>query len=805
MTTLPEPSAGTGDAMIGSRYQIKSHVATGGTSDVYLAYDTQLRRDVIIKRLKEGYLGEESLQKIWSEAAKLASLRHANIVAIFDVVELDQSPSIIMEHLSGESIEQRAERKPFGAEEIVDIARQSLEGLIAAHHSGLIHRDLKPSNIMLVPQPSGNFQVKLLDFGMAKFVEPDAPSPQTVSIDGSITGSIYCISPEQLNHEPVDARSDLYSLGCTFYFALTGKYPFTGERVTDVITAHLAHRVTPLEQACPQLNPFVARWVMSLFQRNPRDRYSSAMDALRALEQGLAGTLSGATGRLSLPPTKADSSRKWIAVALGIAALLGIGAWMLTSKPAPAIVAAPTPSPTPLATPAPAPQPPVVVAALPAPSATPEASPTPAVAATPAPVPIPEISFRVSGSNTIGSVVGPALFKAFLESKGATDAKIQKTGNPVEKMISGTPSGSEKPIAAFVAAHGSGTAFKDLLAGSNDIGMSSRPVKPDEATSLAALGDMTSVNCEHVIGLDGLAIVTNRSNPVSTLSVAQVADIFTGKITDWSEVGGTPGPITRYGRNDVSGTFDSFQSMVLGKEKLSADTKRFEDSAELSDEVSLDAQGIGFIGLPYVRRSKALAISVADSPPLLPSPFTVATEDYALARRLYVYTPANPTNPLTTEFVEFALSPAGQEVVRSSGFISQNLEQQTPTPPADAPPAYLRTTAGARRLNTTLQFVSGSAAPDGKALRDINRIVDLLARPENAGRQLLLLGFSDASGSPATNSELSSSRAKVVAQEFSLRGLQPAIVEGFGSALPIQSNETDQGRAKNRRVEVWLK
>lgn len=121
MTTLPEPSAGTGDTMIGSRYQIKSHVATGGTSDVYLAYDTQLRRDVIIKRLKEGYLGEESLQKIWSEAAKLASLRHANIVAIFDVVELDQSPSIIMEHLSGESIEQRAERKPFGAEEIVTL------------------------------------------------------------------------------------------------------------------------------------------------------------------------------------------------------------------------------------------------------------------------------------------------------------------------------------------------------------------------------------------------------------------------------------------------------------------------------------------------------------------------------------------------------------------------------------------------------------------------------------------------------------------------------------------------------------
>jgi len=789
------------EEMVGERYEIKNHLASGGTADVYIAYDSQLRRQVIIKRLKEGSLNAESLKQIWAEASKMASLRHSNVVAIYDVISLDGSPCIVMEHLAGESIEQRADQKVFDEGEFIDLARQSLEGLIAAHHAGMIHRDLKPSNIMLVPQPSGYFQVKLLDFGMAKFVEPEAPSPQTVSIDGSITGSIYCISPEQLNHEPVDVRSDLYSLGCTFYYALTGKFPFTGERVTDVITAHLTHNVLPLQKARPDISPALARWVMSLFQRKPAERYASAKDSLLALEKVVP--MSGTTGRLGLMPAKKSHVPLIIAACVLLVGVVGAAAFFVSQQPAPVAAQAATPSPTPSATPTP-PVPPAAPIVVVAP--TPEmalATPTPAPVVVPAVV--PDVVFRLTGSNTIGSVVGPALIKGYMEFKGYSDTKIETTDQPTEKRIVGRPAVSDLLVSALVAAHGSGTAFKDLAAGATDAGMSSRPIKPEEAVQLSALGDMQSVNCEHVIGLDGLAIIVNRSNPVAALSVAQVAAIFQGSISDWSEVGGLPGPITRYGRNEVSGTFDSFQSLVLGKEKISTETKRFEDSSTLSDEVAMDAGGIGFIGLPYVRRAKALAISEDTSPPLLPSPFTVATEDYALSRRLYLYTAANPTNRLTTEFVEFVLSPAGQAIVEKSGFVSQTIEPESTNRPDSAPKPYLQATENAKRLNVTLRFKLGSTQLDGKAQRDVVRIMDTMARPENRGKQLLLLGFSDSRGSASTNTALSGERARVVAKEFVLRGIHPALVQGFGDVMPVATNQSEQGRSKNRRVEVWVR
>jgi len=183
----------------------------------------------------------------------------------------------------------------------------------------------------------------------------------------------------------------------------------------------------------------------------------------------------------------------------------------------------------------------------------------------------------------------------------------------------------------------------------------------------------------------------------------------------------------------------------------------------------------------------------------------VATEDYALSRRLYLYTPANPSNPLTNEFIEFALSSEGQEVVRQEGFVSQVLTPERAALPENVPADYQKTVEGAVRLNTSLRFLSGSTSLDGKARRDIDRIMALMSRPENAGRRLLVLGFSDASGTPQANRSLSEERARVVASELTLRGLEPVVIAGFGDILPVATNASETGKAKNRRVEIWLR
>lgn len=213
------------------RYQIRKHLGSGGSGDAYLAWDASLRREIVIKRVRAGENNGDVSREIMEEAARMAAIKHPNIVSIYDISLIDGAPCIVMEFVQGQTLEERVHaRGAFPTEAFVELARQTLDALAAAHQANLIHRDLKPSNVMIVDLPSGLFQAKVVDFGLAKFLNTDAPSSQSVSIDGSIRGSVHYISPEQLNHEAVDARSDLYSLGCALYLALTSIEPFAGNR-----------------------------------------------------------------------------------------------------------------------------------------------------------------------------------------------------------------------------------------------------------------------------------------------------------------------------------------------------------------------------------------------------------------------------------------------------------------------------------------------------------------------------------------------------------------------------------------------
>ncbi|MFA5530208.1 MAG: phosphate ABC transporter substrate-binding/OmpA family protein [Thiohalomonadaceae bacterium] len=218
-----------------------------------------------------------------------------------------------------------------------------------------------------------------------------------------------------------------------------------------------------------------------------------------------------------------------------------------------------------------------------------------------------------------------------------------------------------------------------------------------------------------------------------------------------------------------------------------------------------DPQGIGFIGLPYVLRAKALGVSESETRPIVPQPFSVATEDYALARRLFLYVPEKASAPARA-FAEFAVSPAGQALVTREGFIAQDIieDEQDHTPVA--PAEYVAFTRGARRLSLNFRFREGSAIPDTKAVRDIDRLVAFMQRAENAGRRLLLMGFADSNeGIPLHSLELSVHRVDTVADLLVARGIGPLRVRGYGSALPVAGNDTPHSRHKNRRVEVWVR
>jgi phosphate transport system substrate-binding protein len=332
--------------------------------------------------------------------------------------------------------------------------------------------------------------------------------------------------------------------------------------------------------------------------------------------------------------------------------------------------------------------------------------------------------------------------------------------------------------------------------------MASRKIKSEEAAQLASLGDMASGECEHIVGLDGIAVVVSRANQVRTLSKEQIAQIFEGTIGNWLQVGGTDGAIHLYARDDKSGTYDTFRSLVLGDSPLASSAKRVEDSRKLSDSIAQDPNGIGFIGLAYVQEARALAVYESGAAALLPTPFTVATEDYPLSRRLFLYTAAQPRKDLTRRFVDFALSSIGQNIVAEAGFVGQNVSAVPSAGSTAVPADYRRLTSGFERLSLDFRFREGSSQLDNKAVADLTRVVTFVTDLHYSGDNLVLLGFDDAKEAAAN---LSKARADAVAQQFEQHGVKAGTVMGFGSQIAVASNDTPEGRQKNRRVEIWLK
>jgi phosphate transport system substrate-binding protein len=431
----------------------------------------------------------------------------------------------------------------------------------------------------------------------------------------------------------------------------------------------------------------------------------------------------------------------------------------------------------------------------------------------PAPLPVPkavtaQTLLRFHGSNTVGGKLLPALATAFLQQEGYTNIHKEAGANEAESFIIGEHNGHSEQIE--IQEHGSDTAFNDLKANLCDIGMSSRKIKLEEQQSLLSThGDLTSNASEHVIALDGIALIVHPSNSLRALSVAQIADIFSGTITDWSQVGGRAGAITIYARDDKSGTYDFFKEKVLqvhGK-TLTANAQRFEDSTKLSNAVANDSAGIGFIGLNYIGSNKVLALSDTGVEARKPSVLTVKTEDYLLSRRLYLYTAEKSTNPNVYKFIEFAVGSSVQPIVASTGLVNLDVTPVA-SDPDDARNQSARwqsLTKGAVEIATRFRFRTGSDDLDTRAYRDIGRIVGVLSQPQYQNKKIILIGFADSSGSPAANQKLSQSRADIIKKELAPEGLEFSEVVGLGAEAFIAPNDTPENKEKNRRVEVWLK
>jgi FixJ family two-component response regulator len=259
------------------RYVIKSLIGKGGTGSVYIARDRHLNRKVALKRLtlddKAGVDQEELLE----EALRLAKLQHPNIVHIFDCGFDEQGAYLIMEYISGVSLEESyAPGEAWETGPLVRVAWQALNALSYAHGEGYVHLDIKPSNIMLTEHGGSVQHVKLIDFGISEMV---GRSRLIEKRRKYIMGSPLYISPEQLQFRPADCRSDLYSLGCVLYLMASGQEAAASDSVDGVIRNHLTGNIPSLSSKAPLFPESLSEWIMGLLRKDPEERYPSANQA----------------------------------------------------------------------------------------------------------------------------------------------------------------------------------------------------------------------------------------------------------------------------------------------------------------------------------------------------------------------------------------------------------------------------------------------------------------------------------------------------------------------------------------------
>jgi len=320
--------------------------------EVYLALDTKLDRKVAIKVLPPDSLAEENLKKrLIREAQAAAKLEHPNICAIYDVNEADSLTFIVMQYIEGETLAEKMERKPLGLSTALAIAEHAAEGLAEAHAHGIVHRDIKPQNMMITPRG----QLKILDFGLAKqirssdTVDNDAQTATLLSRPGLVVGTVPYMSPEQVQGDPLDASSDIFSLGVTLYEILAGKHPFKDKSAAVTMSRILLGEPIPTEQFHAQVSPELQTLLSKMLCKDKAARYQSAQDFLTDLRH-LPAQLAADDIQADAPRTKevsaitptekiADSilskapRNKWALLASALALILlavAISRWLAT-------------------------------------------------------------------------------------------------------------------------------------------------------------------------------------------------------------------------------------------------------------------------------------------------------------------------------------------------------------------------------------------------------------------------------------------------------------------------------------------
>jgi eukaryotic-like serine/threonine-protein kinase len=319
-------------SVLGNRYRIEARIGAGGMAEVYRGIDPVLNRTVAIKVLLPQFARDTSfVERFRREAQAAARLNHPNIVGVFDTGADDGTQFIVMEFIEGRTLADflEAGRRPTPAQ-AAEISQKICSALAAAHAQGVIHRDIKPGNVMVTRDGT----VKVMDFGIARMTSGVETAPQT----SAVLGTASYLSPEQAQGGPVDARTDIYSLGVVLYELLVGRPPFTGDSPVAIAYKQVNEAPIPPSQLNADVPPRLDAVVMRALSKNPANRYQTALEFSEDLQRVIKGqevqatpllpamgeatqVISRAQHTAVLPPQeepKGSGRKVWLGVLIGV-------------------------------------------------------------------------------------------------------------------------------------------------------------------------------------------------------------------------------------------------------------------------------------------------------------------------------------------------------------------------------------------------------------------------------------------------------------------------------------------------------
>jgi len=453
-----------------------------------------------------------------------------------------------------------------------------------------------------------------------------------------------------------------------------------------------------------------------------------------------------------------------------------------------------------------------------------------------------DATLRLAGSNTVGQSLAAELAIAWAKRLGMPSVRTEAGKAAEEYDILAERAERAGRLRVQVRAHGTGTGTEPLVRGQTDIWMASRQARESDleavrkkgVADVPPLSQFLAPGSEHVIALDALAVIVHPGNQLAKVSVTQLRDIFSGKVTRWSQLGGPDLPIAVIARDTNSGTFDTFCTLVMGigdtakcaEGMKAAAPKMFESSEDLADAVAANPAAVGFVGAAYQRSAKAVPVALSCGLTVHPDTFAIKADEYPLSRRLYLYShPTRPPSPETAAFLAYVQTSDGQSVVQKSGAVdllptpsesnyaaarlasaANSLDGGRTRIRSQDLQALEQATTGALRLSITFRFQPGSDGLDTRAEADVKRLADTLRGPAFSRAQVTLIGFSQAQGEYAGNRALSQDRAEAIRKRLMAeQGIPQISAIGVGPAAPVVCNDLPETARFNQRVEVWIR